>query len=339
MGIIKNTIAKIRTLWNNNPNSNIQKWITTLDDEMEDFYQKLYQEKRNYYLSTMEDWRMTKWERDLKLPYDPLLTLNDRRARLYKYLQGTKPVVYFVKDLIATASGQPYENINLIQSKTMYPWNRVKRFFYYLWIQANNSVVSFNNQNVLDQLEDIHTEHCILAEGNILIFLDFWEWDNASLPLDDIDFVTNRYYITLNGTLYEDITDNTNPDGNELQIDWFIDSASPTLKLFAREQDTKDLTVRIAKGGINLEGTLFNYAGGNSPVFTPPLAGTQVFLLYVWNDSGTFTLDIDNGTYFTSNDPQSYYDGLGTNIYPICEVTLTAGQTEISNSDIVDVRP
>jgi len=337
MGILKNSLNKIRTLWSKDENSNIQKWLNTIEAPIEDIYQAYYEERKSYYFEIMQDWRTGEWERDLLLPTDETLTLDERKAILYKFLKGTQPVIYYIKDFVALFVSKTYNDVKIIQSKTFFPYNRTKRFFYYVWIVADPLTITANINDMKNTLEDIHAEHCILAD--VLIFLDFWEWDNPALPLDNASFVTNFYYITLNGSLYEDITDNTNPDGNQVQIDWFINSADPTLKLFARPQETPDLTVRIAEGSITLDGVILEYAGGTSPTFTPPLVGTETFLLYAVYNAGTIDFQIDDTTFFTPSDPQSYYVGLGINIYPIAEVTITAGQTEILDSDIVDVRP
>lgn len=122
-------------------------------------------------------------------------------------------------------------------------------------------------------------------------------------------------------------------EGSSTKQNKFIKSVSPAFALFSYENSTPDLQLQIAEGtNVIIGGKAFNYAGGLSPTFTPPMAGTEVHLLYAYNLGGVLTFAIKTSG-FTAGDPETYDVE-----FPISEVTISNTTTQLFNADIIDVR-
>lgn len=106
-----------------------------------------------------------------------------------------------------------------------------------------------------------------------------------------------------------------------------------TYTMHVYQNDPTDLQLRIV-GGTNIfvGGKDFNFNDLLSPVFTPPMVGSETHLLYAFNNAGSLGFGIKT-TGFTAGDPSTYDVE-----FAMVEVTLIAGQTQILNADILDVR-
>ena len=133
-------------------------------------------------------------------------------------------------------------------------------------------------------------------------------------------------------TRQDDLAVSIGEASSEKQND-FINASVPVFALQPHEQDTPDLTIGVeGANNIVVGGELFAPNAQDSPSFTPPVSGTEIHLLYAYNNSGTLTLAIKT-TDFTGGDPSTYDVE-----FPIAEVSLTLGQTTITYSNITDVR-
>lgn len=110
---------------------------------------------------------------------------------------------------------------------------------------------------------------------------------------------------------------------NVLRID-----ASGAASLLAHEQLIPDMTVYVEPArNVAVNGTAVDFAGASSPAFTAPLSGMRIDLLVI-DDAGN--LSIIQNTSGAINYPQD--------VRAIAEVTLLAGDTEVTDDMIRDVR-
>lgn len=102
--------------------------------------------------------------------------------------------------------------------------------------------------------------------------------------------------------------------------------------LLVNAQLAPDLTVRVAAGYYNINGTQYYYPGGNSGAFTPPGSGARYDVLTL--DAGG-VLNIETGG--LTLPPVAFT--LAPDRVPLGAVYLVFGQTTITEGDILDVRP
>ena len=96
--------------------------------------------------------------------------------------------------------------------------------------------------------------------------------------------------------------------------------------LFAFEQSTPDLTLKVSPGQIYFGTTLVEYAGGNSPSFTAPTTHPRIDILSI-NSSGTLVRTAgDEGSTPTAPD-------VPVEEIPIAQVYNRVGQTSIKDAD------
>lgn len=104
-----------------------------------------------------------------------------------------------------------------------------------------------------------------------------------------------------------------------------------SIRDLAPRQDSPASMRVVVEPGIGSYGTVaIDFAGGLSPTFTAPLTNPRIDLLYL---DGNGILQIELGVEGSGNPP--FHSGK----LPIAEVTLSVGQTEITDAEIRDVRP
>ena len=119
---------------------------------------------------------------------------------------------------------------------------------------------------------------------------------------------------TLNGF---DYSDRTNPD----VFDRFLQVVPET---------TPSLYLRVRAGRATFGSSTYSIADQKTAVFSPPGSNSRIDLVYI-NSSGA--VSIQQGTAAPSPVAPSYAGKM-----VLAEVTLTSGQTEITESDVRDVR-
>lgn len=119
---------------------------------------------------------------------------------------------------------------------------------------------------------------------------------------------------------------NAGDTGTIGQYNKLRDDAYASSMLLAHEQSTPDLTVYVEAGKVYINGTLVEYAGGNSPSFTAPATNPRIDVLSI-NSSGTLVRTA--GTEAASPVAPSVPSGE----MPICQVYNKVGQTQIYDTD------
>ncbi|RLG43594.1 MAG: hypothetical protein DRN81_06210, partial [Thermoproteota archaeon] len=107
--------------------------------------------------------------------------------------------------------------------------------------------------------------------------------------------------------------------------------------LWAREQDTPNLTVYISAGSYQISDTIIDYSGGNSPVIdvtSGGSAGQQRIAVLTIDSSSSFTWTY--GAWVASNPSRPPFPD---DEIPICEVLVTYNMSAITDSIITDLRP
>ena len=100
----------------------------------------------------------------------------------------------------------------------------------------------------------------------------------------------------------------------------------------AREQDTPALTLQVDSGWYELSGYK-SVEGGNSPSFTAPATNWRRDLLVINSDGD---LAVEQGVIGTALGAAIPAASSGT--VPLCAVSLTVGQTTITEANITDLR-
>lgn len=165
---------------------------------------------------------------------------------------------------------------------------------------------------------------------------NYWIWDEALTPLDTATFLTGLATVTPAGSLREEMLAVASEESNAKKInDNFVDGLQMLYGLAPRANGTLNLT--LTEGYVTISGNKHKITEISSPDFTPPTSGTETHLLYARSDGAVVEyVIVDSG--FTPGDPNTYYD-IDPGMYPICEVSISNGDTEIIDSDITDVRP
>ena len=96
--------------------------------------------------------------------------------------------------------------------------------------------------------------------------------------------------------------------------------------LFAFEQSTPDLTLKVSPGQIYFGSTLVEFAGGNSPSFTAPTTNPRIDILSI-NDSGTLVRTAGD------EDASPSAPSVPAGEIPIAQVYNRVGQTSIKDED------
>lgn len=107
--------------------------------------------------------------------------------------------------------------------------------------------------------------------------------------------------------------------------------------LRAQEQRTASLYLDVNPGSYRYGSTIVLFAGGISPVFSPPVAGTRLDVLYLDCTSGT--LAIEEGTAATVITDALELPDIPDQAIPLVAVHLAAGQASITEADLYDMRP
>lgn len=119
---------------------------------------------------------------------------------------------------------------------------------------------------------------------------------------------------------------NAGDTGTIGQYNKLRDDAYASSMLLAHEQSTPDLTLYVEPGKVYINGTLVEYAGGNSPSFTAPTTNPRIDVLSI-NSSGTLVRTA--GTEAASPVAPSVPSGE----MPICQVYNKVSQTQIYDTD------
>ena len=107
--------------------------------------------------------------------------------------------------------------------------------------------------------------------------------------------------------------------------------------LRAQEQRTPSLYLDVNPGSYRYGSTIVLFAGGISPAFSPPVAGTRLDVLYL--DCATGTLAIEEGSAATLITDALELPELPDHAIPLVAVHLAADQTSITEADLYDMRP
>ena len=115
-----------------------------------------------------------------------------------------------------------------------------------------------------------------------------------------------------------------------------INATVAAMAFKVHEQASPGLTLLVEPAkNVDVGGKAFAYVGGSSAAFTPPGAGSETHLYYAYNNAGALAFAIFTGV-FTPGDPDTYPAAAD---YPLCEVVLAAGTTQIVDALLTDVRP
>ena len=96
--------------------------------------------------------------------------------------------------------------------------------------------------------------------------------------------------------------------------------------LFAFEQSTPDLTLKVSPGQIYFGSTLVEFAGGNSPSFTAPTTHPRIDILSI-NSSGTLVRTAGD------EDASPTAPAVPAGNLPIAQIFNRVGQTSIKDED------
>lgn len=119
-----------------------------------------------------------------------------------------------------------------------------------------------------------------------------------------------------------------------VNIDAAIAAMAEVAANFApHEATTPDMTVIIDAGKLMNAGTLITQTQQTTTTFTAPVTDPRIDRIAIDTDTGLYT--IIAGTEAASPVAPDY----SSNHYPVCQILLTVGMTEIANSDITSERP
>lgn len=107
--------------------------------------------------------------------------------------------------------------------------------------------------------------------------------------------------------------------------------------LRAQEQHTPSLYLDVNPGLYRYGSTIVLFVGGISPVFSPPVAGTRLDVLYL--DCATRTLTIVEGIAATAITDELALPEIPDQAIPLVAVHLAADQASITEADLYDMRP
>lgn len=280
-------------------------------------------------VQTVTELGAPEWERFLSIPVDETLPISIRRANILAKLAGNPCTIGVLKRVITSIIDNPSVDFDILEFFRYTP--DYDTIFWY-------NIVFFDSTLVIDMeslratLDNIHPAHCRL--NTIAVIDDYWEWDNDLKPLDDPRFGTGMARLpNLPGTK-NDLYVESLQDGNQFQLNGFIDSIAPRYGLYARQMVSPGPQVRIEGGtNINVAGARVNM--DEQIVNISFYSG--VVLLYAYYEGGV-KFDVVHDTEFTVGDPETYFEAVPSRIIrPIAEIDMTSGGN-ISQDMIKDVR-
>lgn len=107
--------------------------------------------------------------------------------------------------------------------------------------------------------------------------------------------------------------------------------------LRAQAQRPPTMQLDVNGGAYSYNGVTRLFAGGQSPEFSAPASGQRLDILYL--DGATGALAIQQGTAATAITDPLALPNVPAGAIPLVAVHLAAGQTEINEGDLYDLRP